>query len=181
MMSRLAYFYILSKPCALNTPQALTKMENRRKAARFIIRFLKHKSNWFHRRILKRFTFLHKHGRRRWILLLLTHLGWRLRLYCRCFLRRKAVVLVRTFFHDFASFRLPYIMMKYRTNAIHLQRFVRSYVVITQVTCLFSNQVWSLTIGSHSNSLIKMAATRKHDENDAHSKSSLGSRKRIWM
>jgi hypothetical protein len=59
--------------------------------------------------------------------------GWRLLLYYRCFLRRKSVTLLRNFFLDFASFRLPYIMMKYRTNAVHLQRFLRSYIVITKV------------------------------------------------
>ncbi len=42
------------------------------------------------------------------------------------------MTLVRQFFQDFYSLRLPYIMMKYRTNAVHLQRFVRSYVLITR-------------------------------------------------
>lgn len=62
LMSRISLFYILSKPCELNTPEALSLLERKRKSARFIVRFLKHKSNWFHRRIKKRFEFLHKHG-----------------------------------------------------------------------------------------------------------------------
>lgn len=142
LMSRLAYFRILSKPCELNTPEALAILESKRRSARYIIRFLKHKSPWFHRRIKQRFDFLHKHGNiidlfiqsfNFYYYYKFIELGWRLILYAKCFLRRKAIILVRNFFSDFAALRLPYIMMKYRTNAVHLQRFVRSYVVITRV------------------------------------------------
>jgi hypothetical protein len=142
------------------------------------------KSDWFHRRILKRFSFLHKHGTYP-PCLLLTYIhhhsqGWRLLLYCRCFLRRKAVALVRTFFVDFATFRLPYIMMKYRTNAVHLQRFVRSYVLITQVTTLAPTSLCSsllicpaspalpASVGSHRSAACEVAAAGDKHESDTH-------------
>ena len=53
-------------------------------------------------------------------------------MFLRCLRRKKATLLLRTFFTDFAHFRLPYIMLRYRTNAVRVQRYIRSYIEVTK-------------------------------------------------
>ena len=42
------------------------------------------------------------------------------------------MTLLRQVLIDYESFRLPYVMLRYRVNAVHLQRYVRSFLQVTE-------------------------------------------------
>jgi hypothetical protein len=64
------------------------------------------------------------------------NLGWRFTLFWRCYKRKKAHLLIMRFFNDFAHFRLPYIMLRFRFNAIRVQRYVKEFISVTNVILL---------------------------------------------
>ena len=59
-------------------------------------------------------------------------------MFAKCLLRKKATRSIRRFFIDFRNFRLAYMMLRYRTNAIQLQKRVRSFIMVTNVSILIA-------------------------------------------
>jgi hypothetical protein len=95
------------------------------KVASFIIK----KSHWIKKRIARLKEIFRKHG-------------WLFLLHIKCMKRHNAALAVRKLLFDFKHFRLAYIMLRYRSNAIRLQSRVRSFMAITNARVLALSKLW---------------------------------------
>mmetsp|Transcript_1731 Transcript_1731/g.2712 ORF Transcript_1731/g.2712 Transcript_1731/m.2712 type:complete len:517 (+) Transcript_1731:66-1616(+) len=151
LMSRSRFFHIMSKPNPYNSPQAIALMRQKVVMSKRILKVLREQSSWFLRRIARRVIILRKHG-------------WRLLLFWRCYKRKKAAILIRQLFQDFYLFRLPYIMLRYRANAVHLQRYVRAFVVTTKVRVMALSMRWKQIEDDMRANLIPRLLDQRHRE-----------------
>eukprot|EP00602_Paraphysomonas_sp_CaronLab_P004575 CAMPEP_0185036152 /NCGR_PEP_ID=MMETSP1103-20130426/28689_1 /TAXON_ID=36769 /ORGANISM="Paraphysomonas bandaiensis, Strain Caron Lab Isolate" /LENGTH=365 /DNA_ID=CAMNT_0027573569 /DNA_START=438 /DNA_END=1535 /DNA_ORIENTATION=- len=141
----------MSKPNPYNSPQAIALMRQKVVMSKRILKVLREQSSWFLRRIARRVIILRKHG-------------WRLLLFWRCYKRKKAAILIRQLFQDFYLFRLPYIMLRYRANAVHLQRYVRAFVVTTKVRVMALSMRWKQIEDDMRANLIPRLLDQRHRE-----------------
>lgn len=119
LMSRSNFLRSLLLYDRIGSDQAAYLARRRYRATKTIIHVVRNQSKWFHDKVTRRMRFLKKHG-------------WRLLLFWRCYKRKKSTRLIQLFFSDFAHFRLPYIMLRFRFNAVRLQRFMRAFVEVTK-------------------------------------------------
>eukprot|EP00603_Paraphysomonas_imperforata_P000598 CAMPEP_0114428700 /NCGR_PEP_ID=MMETSP0103-20121206/9076_1 /TAXON_ID=37642 ORGANISM="Paraphysomonas imperforata, Strain PA2" /NCGR_SAMPLE_ID=MMETSP0103 /ASSEMBLY_ACC=CAM_ASM_000201 /LENGTH=543 /DNA_ID=CAMNT_0001597955 /DNA_START=171 /DNA_END=1802 /DNA_ORIENTATION=- len=120
LVSRTAFLNCLTNsPCAYASPLAIELAQKRLAANMRLVLYIKQRCLWFRNKIKVKTDFIRNHG-------------WKLVLFWRCMQRRKAVKLLRRMLSDFETFRLPYVMLRYRVNAVHLQRYVRSFLEVTE-------------------------------------------------
>ena len=120
LVSRTAFLNCLTNsPCAFASPLAIDLAKKRLEMNMRLVFYIKRRCLWFRKKIKVKTDFVRNHG-------------WKLVLFWRCLQRRKAVILLRRMLADHESFRLPYVMLRYRVNAVHLQRYVRSFLEVTE-------------------------------------------------
>ena len=92
--------------------------------------YIKHRSFWFRTKIANRFKILKKHG-------------WRFLLFYRCLKRKKATLLLREFFTEFSRLRLLFLMSRYRANALRLQKYMGSFLAVTNARVFVLQKRWA--------------------------------------
>ena len=118
LISRTAFIEGCKPESILSTETAISAARARFASNVRLVMYIKRRCRWFRHTIKAKTDFVRNHG-------------WKIILFWRCTQRRKAVVLLRRMLHDYESFRLPYVMLRYRVNAVHLQRYVRSFLEVT--------------------------------------------------
>lgn len=158
LVSRTAFLNCLTNsPCAFASPLAISLAQRRLAANLRLVMYIKQRCLWFRTKIKVKTDFVRNHG-------------WKLVLFWRCVQRRKAVVLLRRMLTDFESFRLPYVMLRYRVNAVHLQRYIRSFLEVTESRKRVLLMKWHKVASHMKANLIPFLFDQKVREDEARSR-----------